>query len=120
MYRLQDGHTGRLVLGWDMAKDLSIPREFKRRALKAIPRRVAKVVLYGSRARQCAPRLRLWDLAVFIRGRPTRRDLSVLSGIAYDLMLETGSYIQAMPFPAAHEKLDYSFYRNVREDGVAI
>jgi predicted nucleotidyltransferase len=105
----------------DVAKDLSIPREFKRRALQAMPRRrIAKVVLYGSRARGDAQRDSDWDLAVFIRGRPTRHDLSVLCGIAYDLLLETGAYIQALPLSAAHERLDYSFYRNVRKDGVAV
>jgi hypothetical protein len=35
-------------------------------------------------------------------------------------MMETGAHIQALPFPADHERLDDSFYRNVREDGVAI
>lgn len=99
-----------------MVQDLSIPREFKRRALKAIPRRV----LYGSRARGDARRNSDWDLAVFIRGRPTPRDLSTLSFIAYDLMLETGAYIQALPFPASHERLNYSFYRNVRHDGIPV
>jgi predicted nucleotidyltransferase len=56
-----------------MAKDLSIPREFKRRALQAMPpRRIAKVVLYGSRARGDARRDFDWDIAVFVRGgRPT-------------------------------------------------
>ncbi len=103
-----------------MAKDLSIPREFKRRALQAMPRRIAKVVLYGSRARGDARRDSDWDLAIFIRSHPTNRDLSILSHIAYDLMIETGAFIQALPFPARHERLDYSFYRNVREDGVAI
>jgi predicted nucleotidyltransferase len=40
-----------------MATDLTIPREFKRRTLEAMPRRrVAKVVLYGSRARGDARR----------------------------------------------------------------
>jgi hypothetical protein len=34
-----------------MVKDLSIAQEFKRWAMKAMPRRVAKIVLYGSRAR---------------------------------------------------------------------
>jgi predicted nucleotidyltransferase len=103
-----------------MARDLSIPREFKRRALQAIPRRVAKVVLYGSRARGDASRSSDWDLAVFVHGRPTTRDLSILSHIAYDLMMETGAYIQALPFSAHHEQLDDSFYRNVRQDGIAI
>jgi predicted nucleotidyltransferase len=104
-----------------MVRDLSIPREFKRRALEAMPRRrIAKVVLYGSRARGDARRNSDWDLAVFIRGRPTTRDRSVLSGISYDLMMETGALIQALPFPAVHWRLNDSFYRNVREDGVAI
>ena len=78
------------MIGSGMVRDLSIPREFKRRALKAMPRRrIAKVVLYGSRARGDARRNSDWDLAVFIRGRPTTRDRSVLSGISYDLMMET-------------------------------
>jgi len=61
-----------------------------------------------------------WDLAVFVRGRPTPRDQSILSFISYELMMETGAFIQAMPLPANHERLDYSFYRNVRADGVAL
>ena len=104
-----------------MAKDLTIPREFKRRVLQAIPRRrVAKVVLYGSRARGDARRDSDWDLAVFVRGRPTPRDRSILSFISYDLMMETGAYIQALPFPTRHEQLNDSFYRNVRKDGVSV
>jgi predicted nucleotidyltransferase len=104
-----------------MASDLTIPREFKRRVLKAMPpRRVAKVVLYGSRARGDARRDSDWDLAVFVRGRPTPRDWSALSYVCYDLMIETGAFIQAMPFPAKHERLPYSFYRNVRKDGVRV
>jgi len=109
------------LVGLDMAKDLSIPREFKRRALQAMPpRRIAKVVLYGSRARGDARRDSDWDIAVFVRGRPTTRDRSVLSHISYDLMMETGAFSQALPFPANHWRLNYSFYRNVREDGVAV
>ena len=57
---------------------------------------------------------------MFVRGRPTARDRSILSRISYDLMMESGAHIQALPFPANHERLNYSFYRNVREDGIAI
>ena len=74
-----------------MARSLSIPREFKRRALQAMPRRVAKIVLHGSRARGDAHGDSDWDLAVFVRGRPTAHDRSVLSHISYDLMMETGA-----------------------------
>ncbi len=103
-----------------MSKDLSIAREFKKRALQAMPRRVAKIVLHGSRARGDARRTSDWDLAVFVKGRPTTRDRSVLSHISYDLMMETGAHVQALPFPVDHERLDHSFYRNVRADGVVV
>jgi hypothetical protein len=43
-----------------------------------------------------------------------------LSHISYDLMMETGAFSQALPFPANHWRLNYSFYRNIREDGVAV
>lgn len=85
-----------------------------------MPRRVAKVVLYGSRARGDARRNSDWDLAVFVRGRPTSRDLSILSHIAFDLMMETGAFIQAFPFSVRHEQRQGTFYRNVRKDGIPI
>ena len=76
--------------------------------------------MHGSRARGDARRNSDWDLAVFVHGRPTARDRSILSHISYDLMIETGAHVQALPFPADHERLDYSFYRNVREDGIPV
>ena len=103
-----------------MVKDLSIAREFKRRAMQAMPRRVAKIVLYGSRARGDARKDSDWDVAVFIKGRPTPRDRSVLSHISFDLLMETGEHVQAMPVPISRENSTFSFYINVRTDGVPL
>ncbi len=103
-----------------MAKDLSIAREFKRRAVNALPRRVAKVVLYGSRARGDARKDSDWDVAVFINGQPTRRDRTILSHISFDMMMETGQHVQAMPVPLSRADSTFSFYTNVRTDGVTL
>jgi predicted nucleotidyltransferase len=103
-----------------MVNDLSIAQEFKRRALQAMPRRVAKIVLYGSRARGDAREDSDWDVAVFIKGRPTSKDRSILSHISFDLMMETGAHVQAFPFPIKRENSPYSFYTNVRTDGVTL
>ena len=103
-----------------MADDLSVVQEFKRRAMQAMPRRIAKIVLYGSRARGDAREDSDWDVAVFINGRPKSKDRSILSHISFDLLMETGKHVQAFPFPIRHEKLDYSFYRNVRADGIPL
>jgi hypothetical protein len=35
-------------------------------------------------------------------------------------MMETGAYIQALPFSTHHEQLNDSFYRNVRKDGLPV
>jgi predicted nucleotidyltransferase len=104
-----------------MATDLTIPREFKRRALRAMPRRrIAKVILYGSRARGDARPDSDWDIAVFVRGRPTPRDWSTLAYISYDLQMETGAFIQAFPLPLRHANRKAGFHYNVSKDGVAV
>ena len=103
-----------------MVGDLSLVREFKRRTLEAMPRRVAKIVLYGSRARGDARKDSDWDVAVFIEGRPTPRDRSGLSLISVDLLMETGEHVQAMPIPISRENSTFSFYTNVRTDGVPL
>jgi predicted nucleotidyltransferase len=70
------------------APDLTLVREFKRRAEAALPRRIVSILLYGSRARGDARPDSDWDIAVFIAGAPTPEDRRALSDIGFDLMLE--------------------------------
>ena len=74
------------------AADLTLVREFKHRAEQALPGRIVRVMLYGSRARGDARPDSDWDVAVFVKGEPTSEDRSVLSDIGFDLMLESGQY----------------------------
>jgi predicted nucleotidyltransferase len=63
------------------AVDLTLVREFKHRAEQALPGRIVRVMLYGSRARGDARPDSDWDVAIFVNGEPTSRDRSVLSEI---------------------------------------
>ena len=94
----------------DISKpDLTLVREFKKRAEKALPGRIMRVMLYGSRARGDARPDSDWDIAVFIAGEPTLEDRSALSDIGFDLMLlEKGFELTeaktAQPFADIHSR----------------
>lgn len=94
-------------------------REFKRRANAALPGRVAEVVLFGSRARGDAMPDSDWDVAVFLTGQAGYEELSALADAAYDLIVETGQFIQplALPVESGGESL---LLRNIRRDGVPV
>jgi len=99
--------------------DLTLVREFKRRAQLALPDRIVRVMLYGSRARGDARPDSDWDVAIFVTGEPTSRDRSVLSDIGYDLMLESGQYLQTIAIDAARSPERSHFVHNVLKDGLA-
>lgn len=92
-------------------------REFKRRAEKALPGGVVRVVLYGSRARGDARPDSDWEIAVFVAGEPTSDDRGILSDIGFDLMLEHGQYFQAIAIDAARKPEQYYLVKNVLKDG---
>lgn len=99
--------------------DLTLIRKFKQRAEQALPGRVVRVVLYGSRARGDARPDSDWDVAVFLAGPPTSRDRRALSDIGFDLMMESGQHFQTMAIDASRSADDSSFLKNVHEDGIA-
>lgn len=100
--------------------DLSIPREFKRRAERALPGRVAEVVLFGSRARGDQRADSDWDLAVFLRGGADSRDLCSLADAAYDLIVETGEFIQPLALSAETHPTDRLLLRRIRAEGIRL
>ena|SRR5437899_728702 len=101
------------------AVDLALVREFKRRAEEALPGRVVRVMLYGSRARGDARDDSDWDIAVFLKGAPSSQDRDILSDIGFDLMLERGQHVQTMAIDSAQSVEHSSFLKNVYEDGIA-
>ena len=99
--------------------DLTLVREFKRRAELAMPGRVARVILYGSRARGDARPDSDCDVAVFLKGAPTEEDRDVLADIGFDLMLEHGTHVQVVAIDSARTPEHSSFLRSISEDGLA-
>jgi predicted nucleotidyltransferase len=73
--------------------DLSLIRRFRARAEQALPGRVTRVVLFGSRARQEAHARSDWDVAVFLKDGASSQDTLDLADAAYDLIVETGQTI---------------------------
>jgi predicted nucleotidyltransferase len=99
--------------------DLTLIREFKRRAEAALPGRIAKVVLYGSRARDEARSDSDWDVAVFLHGQPSSSEQDVLSDIGFDLLLEVGQHIHPIALDEARAEEASWFMQTVRRDGLA-
>jgi predicted nucleotidyltransferase len=98
--------------------DLALIREFKRRAEQALPGRVVRVMLYGSRARGDARDDSDWDVAVFLKGEPTPTDRRVLSDIDFDLMMESGQHVQAIAIDNEQSAEQSYFVTNVLKDGL--
>jgi antitoxin ChpS len=77
-------------------------RMFKARAEQALGERLAGLYVFGSRARgEAGPESDL-DLAVILNDATFDRisEKLALSDIAYSVLLDTGAYIQPMPFSA--------------------
>ena len=103
-----------------MSQDVALAQEYKRRVVDAFHERVAKVVLFGSRARGDSRPDSDWDIAVFLRGEPLSGDLDRLSDLGFELLLETNQFIQVIPLPARREMENSRLLSSIRKDGIAL
>jgi len=93
--------------------------EFRRRAEAALPGRISKIVLFGSRARGDARADSDWDFAVFVNGSFSARDQWALADAAFDMMMEMGGepFIQPIAIRAERENEDTQLMRSIRDEG---
>ena len=103
-----------------MKTNLVPVREFKRRAEQALPGRVKKVVLYGSRARGDGRRGSDWDIAIFIKGAVAAAEATAVSCIGSDLFFDRGWNTHPVAMLARRERENSFFLRNVRRDGITV
>lgn len=101
-----------------MSSDLSLPREYKRRVEGAFGARVAKMVLFGSRARGDVHEESDWDIAVFLAGEPSSDDLNRLADLGTDLLYETGQVIQPLPIAINRLNEESRLLKAIRSEGV--
>lgn len=98
--------------------DPDLIRRFKAHAERALPGRIARVVLFGSRARATVRPGSDWDLAVFLRGGATCADSAALSDAAYDLILESGEAIHPIALPEDGRGAPSLLLGEIARDGI--
>lgn len=88
---------------------------------------VADALLFGSRARHQAGSESDADIAILLRGKTGQRVDAALdmAGIAFDVMLETGVLVDALPLwedEWAHPERfsNPALIKNIRQDGIRL
>lgn len=95
---------------------------FKREVEEALPGRVTRVTLFGSRARGDAEEDSDYDVAVFVQNLSDRSDVgSIVSDVAYPHMLD-GVYISPIVLPAeyAEDSEQTELAWEIAKDGVVL
>jgi len=98
----------------DLSRDTVLSR-FRTALGEAYGDRLARVVLYGSRARGDYRPDSDYDIAVFLRDVPDRGlEMHRLADIETDILYDTGALINALPFPADAYREQTGFMHEVR------
>jgi predicted nucleotidyltransferase len=102
------------------AHDSSILKRFRAAVDEIYGERVARVVLFGSRARGDARPGSDYDIAVFLREMPDRfADLHRLADVSTTILYDTGEVVNAVPYRAdAYNDLRMPLMHEIRREGV--
>jgi predicted nucleotidyltransferase len=94
---------------------------FREAVAKAYGDRLARVVLFGSRARGEERPDSDYDVAVFLWEMPDRvEEMDRLADIATDILYDAGRVIHAMPYPADFPEEASPLMREIRRDGIEL
>ena len=97
-----------------------ILKRFRAALHQAYGPRLARAVLYGSRARGGARADSDYDVAVFLRDMPDRAvELNRLADISTDILHEAGELVHAMPYRAEiYDDARMLLMHEIRREGI--
>lgn len=100
--------------------DLTLMQRFRENAERVLPGRIARVLLFGSRARRSARSTSDWDVAVFLKGRATSKDTLLLADAAYDLIVESGQSIHPIALSEDGQEASSLLIERIEAEGVRL
>jgi uncharacterized protein len=95
-------------------------REPKRRLGARHGERLARVVLFGSRARGDDRPESDWDVAFMLDPPPSAADRGAVLVIAFHLSIERGEYLEAMVLGPADLDRSFWVFHDIRTEGIAV
>ena len=112
--------SGRRAMANESTRDPILSR-FRAALDEMFGDRLARVVLFGSRARGEARDDSDYDVAVFLKDLPDRwRELHRLADLRVDFIDETGAFFDAKPFSIAACKERTPLMFDIRRDGLDV